>query len=344
MRMLMVAPLVWFVAFFCLRHGFKLLSPVWRVIQESWGIKKRIRNYQFAAQKLFQLQEVLASGLVPETHEWQQLETLPAPWNHISYRSVLELRDQGAPVLPTLKRVRAALEEQIELMQESQARSAQAWSQAILGVILVPVFAFVLYGLLPEIQDSAIVFFSVSGLALFLTGLAVIWISLMIDQARYGGVKRDHQSWYGSTLASMERLWALIQIGFPPDLAWKSMIDELVKTDAPLAQTWGSSVWSSEIISHQQTAQTEFERMMVLLGQEMKKSIQVSLIEGRGCLERMESIHRSFLTEYRLKLLRQLNLLPNRCLKPLFIFLFPAMFLILFTGLGLSVSHLGISG
>lgn len=333
---------MWFISFWIILTGLKLLKPILAILQESWGLAHKMKLFQAASQKVYQLQEMLSAGLVPEQGEWKSLTELPKPWNEITYKSVMELRDQGAPVLPTLRRIRTSLEEQVELMQESQAKSSQAWSQAIIGMVIVPVFSAVLYTILPGIEEHSGEFFGVTFFSFSLTAFALIWISIMIDQARFGGVKKELQSWYGNSLAATERLWAFVNTGLPPDLAWKKMIEELSKNDPLLAQTWGGTIWSSEPISNSAILKSnEFERLIGRLGLEIKKSIQQSLNEGRGSLERMEGIHRAFMTEYRLKLIRELNLLPNRCLKPLFLFVFPAIFILLIAAVGIVASSAG---
>jgi len=157
----------------------------------------------------------------------------------------------------------------------------------------------------------------------------------MMDQARFGNMARSKRTWLVSVNASLERLMALISTGLPPDLAWKRMFEELAIQDPSLAIEWKAQIWDSEV-EPKFEMQNDCERMIFSLGNEVRRSIQTSLVEGRGCLDRIESIHRSLLIELKMKISRELNLLPNRCLKPLFICVLPAVFLLLFVGIGLS--------
>ena len=93
--------MVWFISFWFMWAGLVKLKPILVILQESWGLSRKMKLFQAASQKVYQLQEMLSAGLVPEQHEWKSLTELPKPWNEITYKSVVELRDLGAPVLPT---------------------------------------------------------------------------------------------------------------------------------------------------------------------------------------------------------------------------------------------------
>ena len=326
---------LWTLTFIFLIFGFSELKPLFFQFKNFLLQSQAILKLKRAIHHLHFLQEQLESGLVPETHAWAELKTFPAPWGLLIYQSVMELRNQGAAVLPTLSRMRRTLEEQIELIQESKAKSAQALGQAVAGMIMIPLFAAVLYFLLPGMEENQKEFMMTFIFSLFLGSLSFVWMLSMIDQARFGNLKREKRFWLVSVNASLERLMALISTGLPPDLAWKKMYEELAIQDRALALEWKSQIWDGDLSTGFQTG-NECEILVINLGIEVKRSIQTSLIEGRGCLERIESIHRTFIVELRMKIERELNLLPNRCLKPLFVCILPAVFILLLVSISLS--------
>ena len=325
---------LWMIAFLFLFFGISSLRPLYEQCRNFFHQSSAILNLKRSIYHLHFLQEQLESGLVPSQKDWDELKYFPAPWGVLIFLSVMELRNQGAQVLPTLNRMRGTLEEQIELIQEAKAKSAQAMGQAVAGIILIPLFALVLYFLLPGIQESKREFLMTFILSQFLGGLSFVWMLSIIDQARFGNLKREKKFWLVSVNSSLERLMALIATGQPPDLAWKKMYEELAIQDPVLASEWKSQVWDPDFPSLFKT-ENECERLMIGLGNEVRRNIQTSLIEGRGCLERIEAIHRTFVIELRMKIERELNLLPNRCLKPLFVCILPAVFLLLLVSLGL---------
>jgi hypothetical protein len=118
-------------------------------------------------------------------------------------------------------------------------------------------------------------------------------------------------------------------------------MQELMNSDVSLARNWGAQVWDP-FEPMERSGDSECERLMVILGVEMRRGIQTSLIEGRGCLNRLESIHRSTFAELKVKVQTELNLLPNRCLKPLFIFVLPGVMMLLCGSLWLSFQEMGL--
>jgi hypothetical protein len=73
------------------------------------------------------------------------------------------------------------------------------------------------------------------------------------------------------------------------------------------------------------------ELSLMEAGINLKKAIQISLVEGRPCSERVESAAQSLRQEVQAKIDTELSKLPARALKPLFIFVAPSA-LALFAG------------
>jgi hypothetical protein len=334
--------LLWFCSAVCVRYALPQFKPLLAVILSSAGTRKKIADLKYNIRIFNALIDWIASGLIPEPEDWKRLQSLSTPWNSIATESLAELRDQGAPVLPTLKRLKLASEEQVDLILESQTKSAQAWTQAILGLILVPIFAAVIYAILPGVQEQAGLFFAASIVAILFTLGSVVWIAVLVNDASFGSVELKYRTWYGNTIATLERLMAKISTGVPADLAWRFTVETLSKSQPELALRWGLQIWEEvPLIPASQDKTITNDRLILVLrlGMDLRRAIQVSLVEGQGCLERLEGIQRAFWVEYRLKMQRDLNLLPNRCLQPLFLGLLPAVFILLGSGLMISISE-----
>ncbi len=293
-----------------------------------------------AAAKTRVLQELLESGMVPQEEDWNRIRSFPAPWNRIVGDSVRDLRAEGAPVIPTLERLHRALLDQVDFTLESKVKSAQALSQAHISLALIPGFSMILYGFLPGIKDSGGSFFLLAAFSTLLSSLAYLWIIALADRARFGNVRSRNRSWWIAAQATLERIFALISSGRPPDQAWRIALHELLETDSGLARKWGAQVWDP-FPPADRTEIPECERVLIALGVEVRRSIQISLVEGRGCLDRLESIHRSSFAELKTRIRTELNLLPNRCLKPLFFFVLPGVMLLLSGSLWISFKEAG---
>jgi hypothetical protein len=109
-----------------------------------------------------------------------------------------------------------------------------------------------------------------------------------------------------------------------------------------LALHWGYSVFETPK-KPRLSASSSAASAILEAGSSMRKAIQVSLMEGRPCTERVESILLAFRQELRALIDRELGLLATRALKPLFIFVAPAIFGLLGAGVWLMWQGVGIS-
>jgi hypothetical protein len=333
-----MAPSLWITTYSCLFIGLWQLRPLLRQFGDYFSQQSLIRAYRKSANHLRLLKEMLETGMVPEAEEWQKIKNFPEPWGQALFLSFSELRAQGAAVVPTLTRALRTLDEQVELIQEGKVKSAQSMGQAYIGLILVPLFALVLWFAVPELQSTLRDFLLIVLFSFFLSSLAFIWLIQVVENARYGNIRKSNRAWLVSVNVCLERLNALICTGMPGDLAWRKMVEELsvssVNSNRKLALTWKSNVWDPDFILKSED-HSECERLILQVGTEARRSIQTSLIEGRPCLERIESVHRNFLLDLKLAIGRELSLLPNRCLKPLFVFILPSVMVLLFGSLAL---------
>lgn len=289
-----------------------------------------------AAENLFhELEETLAAGLVPADARWNLLRELASPWDRLAYESLTQLRSEGGAVVPTLRRFRELARRHFESLGEARARSSQAMAQAVVCGALAPLFALVLRWLLPEVEGSGEAWWGVSGLALMLGLLSGAWIWKMVEAARWGGLKKDEREWMLAALVFGERLLALLRLGRAPDRAW---IEALPLLPPALVAAWGSDPWKSEGPAETAGEAKNLRAALLAGGKAYKKSIQASLWDGHPCAERIESAVAGIRAETRAFQERELQLLPTRALKPLFILTAPGILAILGFALFLSVS------
>lgn len=329
--MMLTSFLFWILTYSALIYGVIELRSLGHKIKDHFLQTQAIEKLRRSVQHLKLLTEMLESGVVPELKDWNRIATFPAPWAKIIFESVSELRSQGAPILPTLSRMQKTLEEQAELILEGKVKSAQAFGQAWVGVFMIPIFSLVLYGMLPELQNFTREFLMLFLFSFFLAAISFIWMISMVEQARFGKIRPQNRSWVISVNVALERIMALMTGGMPADLAYKQTVEELALHDARLAREWKTHVWDPVVTSDFQfSLHSESEKLILNLGNELRRTIQTSLLEGRGCLDRLESMHRTFLVDLKMCIGRELSLLPNRCLKPLFVCVFPAVMILLF--------------
>jgi len=326
---------LWISTYCCLVLGLIGLGPLWHKFKWFLLENRAVLELRSSIHHLKLIEEMLESGQVPDQPVWDKIKFFPKPWAEVLSRSLSELRDQGAPVRPTLLRIRETLEAQVEFILDAKTKSSQAFSQAFLGLFLVPAFSLVLYFMLPGIQNSTKGFLMLSFFCFLLALTAFLWMFSMVESARFGDLRAENRHWLVSVHATLERILALISIGDPPDVAWKKAMGELSKIDPGLVSSWKLQVWDPDFRVSPQI-ENQSERLVLGLGQELRKSIQTSLVEGRPCVDRIESVHRAFQVDLHSLISRQLSLLPHRCLKPLFIFVLPSILILMLGSFAIS--------
>jgi hypothetical protein len=348
--------LPWTLFIICLLLGLRLSLRGASAILPGGIAAERARLKSVVA-LLQEIEETLATGLVPAAGRWAALRALPAPWGELAADSLQELRSCGGALLPTIRRLRALAQEHDAALLESRARSSQALGQAVVCALLVPAFGSALYGFLPGIQERAIAWAGACGIAVALAGVGALWMLAMADDARWAGLPRRARPWMLAAQCAGERFLALVRSGNPTDLAWARAC-ALLKQEAPeLALRWGASVWSSGGASSSGVEPTAIEahraplparasaaRSLEELGSALRKAVQVSLMEGRPCTERVETALAALRQDLRSLTEQEQGLLGTRALKPLFVFVAPALLALLGFGLWLSWLHVAGSG
>lgn len=287
---------------------------------------------------VLEFEETLGSGTLPTDEKWASLGALPSPWGVLVSESLSQLRASGGALLPTLRRLRSLAFEQSKVLAEAQARSSQALGQAVGGVFFVVLFGVVLYEILPGVSDSPVIWWSLCGLALVSASLGALWILSLAERARWAGLPKNSQNWILATQCAGERFLAMVRAGNPADIAWAQACEFLAQDAPALAFAWGHSIWKSPPVSLNASGRVSCslnlaETILAGAGESIRKAVQISLMEGRPCAERVESVLSSVHHDIRARIDTELSLLSTRALKPLFIFVAPGIFVLLGAGL-----------
>jgi hypothetical protein len=290
------------------------------------GLLKRV------ASQLLEIEELLMGGLVPTSAHWVSIQALPDPWGPLASESLSGLRANGGALLPTLRRLRVLVQDQDQSIATAQSKVSQAFAQALVCMSLVPILGISLDWMLAAVHSHLKSWLLLVGLAMAFSALGGFWLLNMTENARWGGLRKENQSWLLIALCAGERFLALVRTGQPPDLAWIRICELLGKEARPLAEQWGFSVWDICMVS---SSYRPAERSLCAVGTAMKKAIQVSLMEGRPCLEKVETILAGLRSEMKVHVDRELTLLSTRALKPLFLCVAPGLFCLLFYSLWL---------
>lgn len=322
----------WFIAIFCFFFSLQFLKEDFSIVIDSISIGYQRKHLQKVTQVLREIEDTLLAGLVPPTQVWECLKSMPEPWGYLSFDSLQSLRSCGGSLLPTLKRLRDLSEDHFLTLAHAQAKSSQALSQVGLCSLLVPLLGGSLYFLLPSVEQNKRVWFYACLLALVLTCLGALWLFQLTESARWGGIHTDRRSWILHSQCAGEKFLALVRAGTPPDLSWTRAVDFLSREVLELAIAWGASVWQEPQIKGFRGA----EKSIVSAGESIRKAVQVSLMEGRPCTERVEAVLYALRQEIKSHVEREIALLGTRALKPLFVCVAPSLMGLLAFGIWLA--------
>lgn len=299
------------------------------------GAAREEKAARRASALLHELQETLESGVVPTDSRWAELDGLPDPWGALAGESVRELRAQGGALLPTLRRLRSLADAHGESVRESRSRSSQAMAQSLACAGLVPLLGAALYAILPGVSARPWLWAAGCLGALALSGAGALWLLRLSERARWAGLGADDRPGVLAAQCAGERFLALLRGGTPPDLAWTRAVALLERLAPSLAASWGSSVWQGDLGIPFGRAPAAL-RLLVDAGVGIRRSIQVSLMEGRACGERVESALLGLRGDFRLAVQQELGLLGTRALQPLFVCVAPALLGLLALGVYLA--------
>lgn len=304
------------------------------------------RSLREVSSRLHDLQENLLAGISPSPEIWQSIRKLDAPWGELAAKNLQDLRDRGASLVPSLRRLRSLAEEHQTLISQARSKSAQSLGQAGVCAFLIPIMGVTLYWLLPELQNQTWIWILLCLLATGWTAVGALWMFKLSEKARWGGLPKNQRHWILSVNCSGERLLALIRSGVPADLAWNGAIDVLNTHSPQLAEDWGIQLWEKKETPLSNKLNIPGCRTALsTLGVALKQTLVISLMDGKPCTERLESALTSFRAEIQNRTEHALALLPNQTLKPLFICVAPSAFGLLASGTALSlISESGLWG
>ena len=160
----------------------------------------------------------------------------------------------------------------------------------------------------------------------------LVWLLSMAEQARWGGLHASRRSWALEGAVAGERFISFLRAGIPPDLAW-ARVCEGIRVRAPgLAEAWGYQMFGGVTDGLNARKPDLFSEC----GDSIRMSVQISVMEGRPCAERVEQVVESFRRQWRDQVERELNLLGTRALKPLFVCVAPSLLGLLAFGMALA--------
>jgi hypothetical protein len=317
--------------------GLRLLYREFAIsLNLSFGIGRQRDEIQNVYRMLQEIEELLGAGMLPSREHWERLQALPAPWGVLAHDSLQELRSSGGAILPTLRRLKDLAMGQLKALADARARSSQAFAQALVCAMLIPAFAAVLYWLLPGVSDSPWLWGALCAISLLIAGVGALWLLSMAENARWAGLPKSARNWILASQCAGERFLALVRAGTPADLAWTRAIDLLTREAPTLALVWGHSIWKSAPVNA--AANDASSRLFVETGEALRRSVQVSLMEGRPCSDRIEAALSSLSHEIKARVEAELTLLSTRALKPLFLCVAPGIFILLGAGFLLCLS------
>ncbi|MBL7716756.1 MAG: hypothetical protein JNL01_14925 [Bdellovibrionales bacterium] len=288
---------------------------------------------------LQELQETLESGVFPDESLWEEIRAFPAPWGSLCRDGLQALRSQGVSILPCIRRIRALAESFRRLGRETSSKAVPAFAQAWICVLGVPVLGFGLFQIVEGLAAFLEVWVGICALGSGLGIGAAFWIHRISDHARWGGLERPKRPGLLGVLVSGERFCAKVRAGTPADLALSDAADFLSGFDPDLARAWKRSVWDLEnpdVPKRSPLIQRKLPGMLENFGQVLKKAVQVSLMDGRPCLERVEVALDALRSDLFSAIDAEVARLPHRTLLPLFLGVAPAVLGLIFSAIALT--------
>mgnify|MGYP007063368072 CR=1 FL=1 len=336
---------LWFLAIILFFYGtINLIRLFFNCLERLSGRKNKL-ELQNIVDSLQDIKEIIESGLVPPDEKWMRLGSFQEPWGGLIQTTLSELRSQGAPVLPTVDRIKKLAQENIYFILNSQSKTAQALVQSLCCLFMTMLVGGGLYILMPGLEFYLTYWTIACFFSLFISSLGVFWLVSMSETASWGGVHLEYRSWILFSQCSGERLIAYIRSGMTPELAWCKSYSILLKENKRFAQVWGQSVWS-EKEHHISKQKNKIDTTIVFVIKEMvkafKKSIHLSLMDGSPCIEKIESALEVVAKEIKIQTEKEVSLLSSRALKPLFICVAPALMGLLIFGIYLNLVDLKI--
>ncbi len=262
----------------------------------------------------------LESGQLLEPEHWQKLSELSDPWRSLLPQTLKRLREDGASILPSLRRVRQTLEEELSWFQEARIQVSQTQAQSAVGIFMVLGSIGISLFLIPEVMDEKAIFASISAVSIVISAASAYWIQVLCERARFANLPHEKRQWLASVQFIQEQFISSLETGLPPDLAWLQVQKTLSERAPELVSLW-SATGAAGLKSR---ADLKTIQAIRRLGVEVSRTIQISRDEGKSCSERVGVLFQNFRLEWRAIVNQELRKLPTRSLKPLFLCTMPA--------------------
>lgn len=261
----------------------------------------------------------LESGVVPSEDEWMIIEDYQHSFSKRILMIINELRDSGCKILPTLCRFEELLEFQVDLLKNTHVQSSQAISQCIICLFVTPLFSVFLYQIVPFLSGYFWEWCALTSISFFLCFIGFLWIVSLCEKSMWCGLSYSERSYIMEVLVFFEMVISKINSGFCADQSWVEVL-EIYKNHLPKFVVFTMSGCHESL---------KIKTLIQSLFKDAKSSIYYNLMEGKPCVETLVFFAKNFKSEYRALISHQLELLPIRALKPLFICVAPAIILLI---------------
>jgi hypothetical protein len=144
----------------------------------------------------------------------------------------------------------------------------------------------------------------------------VLWILKIAEESGWGGIPVRERPWILQTRIAAERFLAALATGEAPDVAWMSLLDGV--TDRELVRVLSPSPWAQSVAGKESD-------LFRVFAESLRRSVQTSVMEGQGCVDRVDACLRAFDRTLDLQVERELATLPTRALQPLYLCILPAV-------------------
>lgn len=315
---------LWVLSSACLLFGLRELKLDEIAFFQFKKISAQLQNVQ---DHFLSLRETLESGFVPSEEHWAMTRSLAQPWRTGVADVIDYLRKEGTSLAPVLGRLQSLAHNHTKRLKEARSRSASALYQAWICSSIVPLCSVIFYYLLPGVQEQSEFWFFVSFIAFSLNVFACVWIFHQAENARWGGLKKKERHWILESLLFCERLIAFLKAG---EVAEWAFTRALSHTSLDLKQNWVNQL-------EEVKTKKSLKDSLQAVGPSLRQIILQNTQSGLPSLERVLNFSQDLQIEINSYQEQELQVLPQKTLKPLFIAVAPSLLGLLMTALFLSI-------
>lgn len=264
--------------------------------------------------------EVLESGNLPLEDHWLLLQKMSPLLKTQVPPLIRKLRENGAPLLPTLRRLRQFADSQAQAQNEASIQVGQVRAQLYVSIALNAAFALATWFLVPEVQQCRNLFVVALFLVLFFAALAAVLVHLMIDRAMWQGLKKVDRPIISAALLAGERVLGKIETGLPPDVAWLDLLLELDHETPDLSYAWRKR---GVLPKFHGRVTPRALRPIFSFGYELREGIDACILDGRAARDRIDRQFMGLRAIWWTAVQQSLKQLPTKALGALFLGVLP---------------------